>query len=176
MISKHLELICPNYRLNKGGMYVDAKIGVKCTHHKNIYAQDDVIRWKHFPRYWSFVRGIHRSPVNSPHKDQWRGALMFSLICAWTNDWVNNNQGNLDRCVNIIEHNGHTMPKCFGVVKILLKGGHLRTVLSSVISHVWNVYNWKNVTTYEQWFQLKWRPLWSPMILEINSVDGYHRV
>ena len=27
-------------------------------------------------------RGIHRWPVNSPHKGQWRGALMFSLICA----------------------------------------------------------------------------------------------
>ena len=23
-------------------------------------------------------------------KDQWRGALMFSLICAWINGWVNN--------------------------------------------------------------------------------------
>ena len=32
---------------------------------------------------------IHRSPVNSPHKGQWRGDLMFSLICAWTNGWVN---------------------------------------------------------------------------------------
>ena len=47
----------------------------------NIY-HDDVIKLKHFPRYWPFVRGIHRSPVNSPHKDQWRGALIFSLICA----------------------------------------------------------------------------------------------
>ena len=36
------------------------------------------------------LRGIHRSPVNSPHTDQWRGALMFSLICAWTDSWVNN--------------------------------------------------------------------------------------
>ena len=27
---------------------------------------DDVIKWKHFPRYWPFVRGIHRSPVNFP--------------------------------------------------------------------------------------------------------------
>ena len=50
---------------------------------------DDVIKWKHFPRYWPFVRGIHRSPVNSPHKDQWRGALMFSFIWAWMNGWVN---------------------------------------------------------------------------------------
>ena len=51
---------------------------------------DDVIEWKHFPRYWPLVRGIHRSPVNSPHKGQWRGALMFSLICVWINGWVNN--------------------------------------------------------------------------------------
>ena len=32
------------------------------------------------------------SPVNSPHKGQWRGALMFSLICARINDWVNNGE------------------------------------------------------------------------------------
>ena len=51
---------------------------------------DDVIKCKHFPRYWPFVRGIHRWPVNSPHKGQWRGALMFSLIFAWMNGWVNN--------------------------------------------------------------------------------------
>ena len=55
-----------------------------------MYKNDDAIKWKHFPRYWPFVRGIHRSPVNSPHKGQWRGALMFSLICAWINGWVNN--------------------------------------------------------------------------------------
>ena len=35
-------------------------------------------------------REIHRSPVNSPHKGQWRAALMFSLICVWINGWVNN--------------------------------------------------------------------------------------
>ena len=62
----------------------------------------DVIKWKHFPRYWPFVRRIHRSPVNSPHKCQWRGALMFSLICAWINGWINNREaGDLGR------HRGH---------------------------------------------------------------------
>ena len=45
----------------------------------------EIIKWKYFPRYWPFVRGIHRSPVDSLHKGQWRGALMFSLILAWTN-------------------------------------------------------------------------------------------
>ena len=49
------------------------------------HKHDDVIKWKHFPRYWPFVRGIHRSPVNPPHKGQWRGALMFSLVCAGIN-------------------------------------------------------------------------------------------
>ena len=53
---------------------------------------DDVIKWKHFPRYWPFVRGIHRRPVNSPHKCQWRRVLMSSLICTWINGWVNNRE------------------------------------------------------------------------------------
>ena len=39
-----------------------------------------------------FVQGIHRSPVNSPHKGQWRGASVFSLIYAWINSWVNNRE------------------------------------------------------------------------------------
>ena len=53
---------------------------------------DDVIKWKYFPRYWPFVRGIHRSLVNSPHKGQWRGASMLSLICIWISGWVNNRE------------------------------------------------------------------------------------
>ena len=43
-----------------------------------------------FSCYWPFVRGINRWPVNSPPKGQWRETLMFSLICAWTNCWINN--------------------------------------------------------------------------------------
>ena len=56
------------------------------------FSHDAVIKWKHFPRYWPFVRGIHRSPVNFPHKGQWRGALMFSLICVLIDGWVNNRE------------------------------------------------------------------------------------
>ena len=41
-------------------------------------------------------------PVNSPHKGQWRGALMFSVIWVWINGWVNNREaGDLRR------HRGH---------------------------------------------------------------------
>ena len=61
-------------------------------------SHDDDIKWKHFPRYWPFVRGIHRSPVKSPHKGLWRRALIFSLICVWINGWVNNREaGDLRR-------------------------------------------------------------------------------
>ena len=58
----------------------------------NSTLHDDVIKWKPFPRYWPFVRWIRRSPVNSSHKGQWRGALMFSLICSWINGWVINDK------------------------------------------------------------------------------------
>ena len=66
------------------------------------WQHDDIMAWEHFPHYswwrhqmetfsaFPFVRRIHRSPVNSPHKGQWRGALMFTLICARINGWVNN--------------------------------------------------------------------------------------
>ena len=37
-------------------------------------------------------------PVNSPHKGQWRGALIFSFICPWINSWVSNREaGDLRR-------------------------------------------------------------------------------
>ena len=59
---------------------------------------DDVMKWKHFPRYWLFMRGIHRSPVNSPHNGEWRGAFIFSLIGAWINGWVINGEAGNLRC------------------------------------------------------------------------------
>ena len=64
--------------------------------HIHTMHHDDVIKWKHFPYYWPFV--IHRPLVNSPHKGQWRRALMFSLICSWINGWVNNREAGDLRC------------------------------------------------------------------------------
>ena len=69
-----------------------------CSQHLPKLLHDDVMKWKHFPCYWTFVREIHRYPVNSPDKGQWRGALMFSLICARINARVNNGEaGDLRR-------------------------------------------------------------------------------
>ena len=99
------------------------------------HSHDDVIKGKHLPRYWPFVRGIRWSavkfaisikiswwhhqmetffaslalcawnspvPLNSPYSGQWGGALVFSVVCVWINDWVNNREaGDLRR------HRGH---------------------------------------------------------------------
>ena len=52
------------------------------------------------------------SLVNSPHKSRWRRALVFSLICAWINGWVNNREAGDLRChhayydVTVMPHTG----------------------------------------------------------------------
>ena len=61
-----------------------------------------IITLKHFPRYWPFVWGIHRSTLNSPHKVQWHWALTFPLIHVWANGWVNNRDAG-----GLIRHGTH---------------------------------------------------------------------
>ena len=39
--------------------------------------------------------------MNSPHKGQWRRALIFSLICVWINGWVNNREAGDLRCYRV---------------------------------------------------------------------------
>ena len=58
--------------------------------------------WRHqmetFSALLDICAGNSPVPVNSPHKGQWRGALVFSLICVWINGWVNNRKaGDLRR-------------------------------------------------------------------------------
>ena len=57
--------------------------------HRRIW-HDDIMKWETFPRYWSYCEG--NPPVTSgfPPRSQWRGTLIFSLICAWTNGSANN--------------------------------------------------------------------------------------
>ena len=56
------------------------------------YSPDRYAWWRHQIETFSALLALcaGKLPVNSPHKGQWRGELMFSLICAWTNGWVNN--------------------------------------------------------------------------------------
>ena len=89
------------------------------------------------------MRGIHRSPVNSPHKGQWRRALIFSLICAWLNGWVNNGEtGDLRRhCfhydITVMRPSSKQMrvkrTKCVKSFKFSIQPGN--NFLSETISH-----------------------------------------
>ena len=58
--------------------------------------------WRHYMETFfallALCGWIHQAPVDFPHKGQWREALMFFLICAWTNDWANNRDGGNLRC------------------------------------------------------------------------------
>ena len=52
--------------------------------------------WRHQMETFSSLLAICAG--NSPVKDQWRGALTFSLIYAWINGWVNHGEtGDLRR-------------------------------------------------------------------------------
>ena len=64
-------------------------------HNQQFYAKSWHFNLTHNP---AFSTWIHLLPGNSPHKGQWRGALMFSFICAWIKCWGNNREaGNLRR-------------------------------------------------------------------------------
>ena len=60
------------------GLTIVYSIVYSGTDQRKHQSSASLAKWKYFPRYW---RGIHRSPVNSLHKGQRRGALTFSLIC-----------------------------------------------------------------------------------------------
>ena len=112
-----------------------------------IETRDDVIKWKRFPRNWPFVREIHRSPVNSPHKGQWRGALMLSLICVWINGWVNNREADdfrryrahYDVTVMIYHHGNksHLPITYFAVVQSFWNDAHNTAAIEQLKRMLW---------------------------------------
>ena len=71
--------------------------------YENIWREGLLWTWRRhqmetFSALLAICAGNHWSPVNSPHKGQWRGALMFSLISVWINGWVHNGEaGDLRR-------------------------------------------------------------------------------
>ena len=87
--------------------------------------------WRHqmetFSALLALCAGNSPVPVNSPHKGQWRGALVFSLIYAWINDWVNNREaGDLRRQRNhydvIVMAPGYQQPLWWCGQSVLIRG------------------------------------------------------
>ena len=115
------------------GEFVKTRLCLPTANSRFVYCKckcdDDVIKRKHFPRNCPFVRGNHRSPVNFFKKGKWRGALMYSLICAWINGWVNNQE-----VCDLRRHRAH--------YDVML----MKTIVNAVENNIWCayflLYNW----------------------------------
>ena len=137
-----------------------------------------------FSRYWTFVRGIHRWhrwPVNSPHIDQWRGAL----ICPWVHGWVNNHEaGDLKR------HRAHcditVMPFRWHILVCRWYGVHSVLIYIS-LKDLWNqverlhpfIYLLSPLACYQQLIHYVSRNLNSFLLCENTSHQGvvyYYRL
>ena len=107
---------------------------------------DDVMKWKHFPRYWPFVGGIHRSPVD------------LRLNNGWVND---RDSGNLrrhraifdvpvmkslskplgSRYIFHLQHNLWLATTCFDMMSKMNKSTWIHFLSISVT--IWNIFIWK---------------------------------
>ena len=99
--------------------------------------------WRHqrepFPRYWPFVRGIQWSPVNSPDKGQWRGALVF-FIYAWKNSWVNYREA-----ADLRRHRAHYDDQCSDAGIYRLRVRHANTYVYIGKEHEVALYHGQNL-------------------------------
>ena len=98
----------------------------------------DVTKWKHFPRYWLFVWGIHRSPVDSLTK-----ASDAELWCfLWANGWANNRDAD-DLRRHRAHHDVNVMETC--------PFGCCHTVWGSCAAETFSKFKKKNLTIWKNW-------------------------
>ena len=115
--------------------------------------------WRHqmerFSALLALCAGNSPVPVNSLHKGQWRGTLMFSLIYAWINDWVNNREGG-----DLRRQRGHNDVIVMVTSQVLPCYGLARSCTSQFVNILWcymyisNYFIWC-VRTKKIWF---WQP------------------
>ena len=126
---------------------VGSTMQIKSQHRLSMHS----VKWVNAS--WPFIMGIHRSPVDSPHKGQWCGALMFSLIWAWINGWVNNREaGDLRRhCTHydvIVMHrllSNHQRITIAGTGRISCRYSNLGTEkYKDPVTFTWRVFHRKN--------------------------------
>ena len=108
--------------------------------------------WRHqmetFSALLALCAGNSPVPVNSPHKGQWRVALMFSLICARINDWVNNREaGDLRR------YRGH-----YDVIVMMVPGMSLAAKLS--LEFMLTYHGWNPITFIFRLFHIQRKCFW----------------
>ena len=77
-------------------------ISNECVRYKDTFFIRVMSWWRYKMEAFSALLSLCavNSPVTGefPAKGQWRGALIFSLICDWINGWVNNREAGDLRC------------------------------------------------------------------------------
>ena len=106
--------------------------GLRCE----CYYHDDVIKWKHSPRYWPFVREIHWSPMNSPHKGQWY---------LWCFLWSSPEQTVEQTIETPVIWDTITLIMTSLISRLLLSPSHKQTHTSSVKYECFCVFHLSNV-------------------------------
>ena len=88
-----------NMTIHSNQFSVSSKLSVTVQYRIVMLIHDDFMKWTHFPRYICTGILLGESIAGGyPHKGHWRGALLFYLICAWTNGSANNgDDGDLRR-------------------------------------------------------------------------------
>ena len=127
-----------------------------------------------------------------PHKGQWRGALMFSLICVWINGWVNNREaGHLRRhcahcdiivmqihlihfcAFNYIKHTSSSSVKAPPITEVL-RDSKVWQPPSCIIYNsgggngkwaLWQLLNFSWMSLWKHYFRDNFRPLYIPSSL-----------
>ena len=124
--------------------------------------------WKYAINAIIHEYAYHRSPVNSPHKGQWRGALMFSLICVWLNVWVNHREaGDLRHYrahndVSVMLHQDQNGPHI--AENIFIEPYHNISSANGFTQNMWKTITWSNVDP------VHWRIIASPRPNELNAI------
>ena len=113
--------------------------------------------------WWRHQMGTFSASLNSPHKGQWRGALRFSLICAWINGWVNNREtGDLRRHR---AHNDVIVMNCYDITVCKHWHQYNKTIF---VTHNSNNYNSTTITRILE------RYVSSPLAIKYCIKRNYH--
>ena len=114
-MSTYVENVSMSWCLHDNGRGIPT-VTKKLTGFWPLELHDDVIKWKHFPRYWPFCGELNSHQwilLTEASNAEARRASMFSLIDTWTNGWVNNQDASGLRCHRVhydvtvmsLEHN-----------------------------------------------------------------------
>ena len=158
-------------------LYLGTRNKLHWTRNKWIFLKykihDDVIKWKHFPRYWSFVRGIHRSPVTRCFDIFFDLRLNKRLSKQWWCWWFETPSWSLwrhcndvSKCKSILGYEDFLqMSNCFWHTKLWLG---INSPSASGLS-AWVTCCWLYVKLCKNGGQFRWRA-------EIIRISHYHEI